>query len=176
MLWYDFDCLNISAGETKLSNTPALGAKLVPLKSSLTAALLQSLSLPSNRKSHVVQLITLLARLNAGAAARSTFLAARSDVMRKHVRMITFEGDIRTYISDLAIVIFTGVKHTADWFLASFKENEVASCEDNHLPPSQPLLNECTFQHLWNGPECRLRNTLRCSESRYTAQMSTRRP
>lgn len=26
------------------------------------------------------------------------------------------------------MVIFMGIKHTADWFLASFKENEVASC------------------------------------------------
>lgn len=33
------------------------------------------------------------------------------------------------YINDLAMVVFTGIKHTADWFLASFKENEVASCE-----------------------------------------------
>lgn len=33
------------------------------------------------------------------------------------------------YINDLAMVIFTGIKHTADWFLASFKDNEVASCE-----------------------------------------------
>jgi len=32
------------------------------------------------------------------------------------------------YINDLAMVMFTGIKHTADWFLASFKENEVASC------------------------------------------------
>lgn len=41
--------------------------------------------------------------------------------------MITFEGSIGVYIADLAIVVFTGIKHTADWFLASFKENEVAS-------------------------------------------------
>lgn len=32
------------------------------------------------------------------------------------------------YVGDLAVVCFTGIKHTADWFLASFKENEVASC------------------------------------------------
>ena len=49
--------------------------------------------------------------------------------MRKRVRMITFEGHIGMYINDLAVVIFSGIKHTADWFLASFKENEVASCE-----------------------------------------------
>lgn len=76
-----------------------------------------------------MRLISLLARLKAGAAARSTFLASRTEVMRKRVRMITFEGHIGMYISDLAIVIFTGIKHTADWFLASFKENEVASCK-----------------------------------------------
>lgn len=50
-------------------------------------------------------------------------------MMRKRVRMITFEGDIVSYIGDLATVVFTGIKHTADWFLASFKENEVSSCE-----------------------------------------------
>lgn len=118
-------------GEAKSESMPALVAKLTPLKGSLTAALLQALSQPSNRKSNVVQLISLLSRLNAGAAARSTFLAARSDVMRKHVRMITFEGDVCAYISHLAIVIFTGIKHTADWFLASFKENEVSSCKSS---------------------------------------------
>jgi hypothetical protein len=44
------------------------------------------------------------------------------------VRAIRFEGHIGMYIGDLSMVVFTGIKHTADWFLASFKENEVASC------------------------------------------------
>ncbi|KAI0080989.1 hypothetical protein K474DRAFT_1704276 [Panus rudis PR-1116 ss-1] len=117
----------VEEGENKLSVIPSLSTKLTPLKSSLTSALLQSLSMASNRKSTVVHLISLLVRLNAGAAARSTFLTARTEMMRKWTRMIAFEGDIKTYIADLSTVIFTGIKHTADWFLASFKENEVAS-------------------------------------------------
>ncbi|KAI0714572.1 hypothetical protein C8Q76DRAFT_727239 [Earliella scabrosa] len=117
----------VEEGESKLGIMPPLAAKLTPLKASLTAALLQSLSVPSNRKSTVVSLIGLLVRLKAGAAARSTFLAARADVIRKCVRKITFEGHIGSYIANLATVVFTGIKHTADWFLASFKENEVAS-------------------------------------------------
>jgi exocyst complex component 8 len=116
-------------GKTKLSTTPPLAAKLTPLTASLTSALLGSLALPTNRKSTVVNLIALLLRLNAGPPARSTFLAARTEVMRKHIRAIRFEGDIGVYINDLAVVVFTGIKHTADWFLASFKENEVASCK-----------------------------------------------
>jgi len=41
--------------------------------------------------------------------------------------MIRFEGAVEQYINDLAVVVFTGIKHTADWFLASFKENDMAS-------------------------------------------------
>ncbi|OCH90543.1 hypothetical protein OBBRIDRAFT_776799 [Obba rivulosa] len=125
--WDDAVAL-VEKGEAKLSEMPALSAKLNPLKASLTAALLQALSIPDNRKSAVVQLISLLLRLKAGAAARNTFLASRADVMRKRVRMIRLEGHIGMYIADLAIVMFTGIKHTADWYLASFKENEAASC------------------------------------------------
>src|SRR5262245_18753180 len=102
---------------------------------SLTSALLTSLALPTNRKSTVVHLISLLVRLRAGPAARSTFLAARTEVMRKHVRAIRFEGHVGMYIGDLSMVVFTGIKHTADWFLASFKENEVASCVSSPLRP-----------------------------------------
>ncbi|KAJ3484324.1 hypothetical protein NLI96_g5729 [Meripilus lineatus] len=117
----------VEEGDVKVSAVPGLAAKLTPLKQSLTTSLLQSLAMPGNRKSSVVHLITLLLRLKAGAAARSTFFTARSDVLRKCVRMIPFEGHIGMYIADLAIVVFTGIKHSADWFLASFKENEVAS-------------------------------------------------
>ena len=60
----------VEEGEMKLSTMPTLGAKLTPLKASLTAALLQSLSVPSNKKSAVVSLISLLVRLKAGAAAQ----------------------------------------------------------------------------------------------------------
>ncbi|EEB92309.1 hypothetical protein MPER_09206 [Moniliophthora perniciosa FA553] len=51
----------------------------------------------------------------------------RSQVMHNLVRKIKFEGHVGAYVADLAMVYFTGIKHTADWFLASFKENEVAS-------------------------------------------------
>lgn len=49
----------------------------------------------------------------------------------------SFEGSVELYISDLAIVVFTGIKHTADWFLASFRENDTASgtCTSCHCTP-----------------------------------------
>lgn len=104
-----------------------LAAKLPALSAQLTAALLSSLSMPSNKKSSVTMLISLLLRLNSGAAAKITFLKMRSQVIKNLIRKIRFEGHIGAYIGDLAIVVFTAIKHTADWFLASFKENEAAS-------------------------------------------------
>lgn len=71
----------------------------------------------------------LLNRLHASAEARSAFLTSRAALARKRVRVLRFEGRVQTYISDLATVVFTGIKHTADWFLASFKENDATSCE-----------------------------------------------
>lgn len=114
-------------GKTKLSVTPPLAHKLPPLNALLTKSLLISLSLPSIRKSTVVSLISYLLRLNAGPAARSTLLQMRTKVIRKHVRKIRVNGHVGTFVHDLAMIYFTGIKHTADWFLASFKENEVAS-------------------------------------------------
>ena len=67
--------------------------------------------------------------MQASAAARNSFLTSRATLTRQRVRMIRFEGHVQMYISDLATVIFTGIKHTADWFLASFKENDSTSCE-----------------------------------------------
>ena len=122
-------CLLISdLGQTQLSSMPLLGSKLPSLTRQLISSLLASLSLPSNRRSSVVSLITLLNRLKAGSAARNTFLDMRAQVIRSHMRKIRFEGDVGIYVGELATVYFTGIKHTADWYLASFKENEVASC------------------------------------------------
>ncbi|KAH9958939.1 hypothetical protein BC827DRAFT_1135523 [Russula dissimulans] len=117
----------VEQGQTRLTAMPLLSAKLTPLTTSLTSSLLQALSYPHNHKEMVKKLISFLIRLDAGAAARTTFLAARTETARRLVRMIRFDGHIGTYISELAIAIFTVIKHTADWFLASFKENEVAS-------------------------------------------------
>ncbi|EPS97806.1 hypothetical protein FOMPIDRAFT_1037724 [Fomitopsis schrenkii] len=117
----------VEKGDAHLQEIPSLAARLTPLRNQLTAALLQFLTQPTNRKSAVTRLIALLVRLKAGPAARNTFLQSREDLIRKRVRMIRFDGHVGTYVGDLAVVVFTGIKHTADWFLSSFRENEVAS-------------------------------------------------
>jgi len=112
---------------------PTLQTKLPSLVNQLTAALLSSLSVPSNKKTACIMLITLLIRLKAAAAARKTYLEMRTGVITGLMRRIRFEGDISSYVGDLSVVWFTGIKHTADWYLGSFKDNESTSGKPSYF-------------------------------------------
>lgn len=119
----------VEQGQT-VTQAPAstlLPPRLQPLKASLVSDLLAAISDPSNRKQSVVKISSYLTRLGAGIAARDAFLSTRAELMRKRARMIRFEGNIALYISELALVTFTGVKHTCEWYLASFREHDLAS-------------------------------------------------
>lgn len=115
----------------KVSSTPStqnlLNARLDQLKPNLIAQMAHDLSSPEVRKGNTARLITLLTRLDQADLARDTFLRARRDVMLKRVRGIRCEGDISIYISELAIVCFTVIRHTSDWFMSAFKETRMAS-------------------------------------------------
>jgi hypothetical protein len=79
------------------------------------------------RKTSACRLISILVRLDRSELARDVFLKARREVMLKRVRAIKAEGDISIYISELAIVCFTVIRHTSDWYMTAFKENKMAS-------------------------------------------------
>ncbi|KAF9225287.1 hypothetical protein BS17DRAFT_730632 [Gyrodon lividus] len=111
----------------KLAESARAYPSLAPLVAALTSALLDALARPKNTKSTCVELVGHLLRLGAGARARETFLAARGEAIRGYVRAITFEGHVGLYVHDLAVVVFTAIKHTADWFLAGFVEHEMTS-------------------------------------------------
>jgi hypothetical protein len=117
----------VEVGEERAKSMKLLSAKLTPLKENLIKALLGALADTTNRKAQVVHLSSLLIRLGASIAARKTFLDTRASLLRKRIRMISFEGDTAIYVSDLANVVFTTVKHSADWYFGSFREHESAS-------------------------------------------------
>ncbi|KAF8327616.1 uncharacterized protein EI90DRAFT_3126976 [Cantharellus anzutake] len=117
----------VERGQKNLAALPSLAPKLTSLIPALTSALLHSLSDPSLSKSAVMGVTSLLLRLNEGIAARNVLLSARGSLIKKRTRMIAFEGEVSSYIAELAFVVFTSIKHTANWYLASFEENEMAS-------------------------------------------------
>ena len=106
-----------------------LTARLDQLKPNIVSQIAHDLSSPEVRKATTARLVSLLSRLGHEDIARDTFLTARRDVMLKRVRTIKCEGDISIYISELAIVCFTIVRHTSDWYMSAFKENRMASGE-----------------------------------------------
>lgn len=59
--------------------------------------------------------------------AREVFLNTRSLIIKKRIRQLTFEGDSTTYINELALVVFTLIRNTCEWYRDSFKQNEMAS-------------------------------------------------
>jgi hypothetical protein len=102
-------------------------AKLDAGASELITALLHDLSDHSIRKTGVVRTTASLLRLGQAERARETFLSGRGTLVRKRVRQIKFEGDVSLYISELAMVSFTLVKNTCEWYMAAFKDNRMAS-------------------------------------------------
>ena len=73
-------------------------------------------------------------RLDKAQLARDSFLGARQNLIAKRVRAITAEVDISLYVSELAVVCFTIVRNTGDWYMTAFKENKAASGERQVLP------------------------------------------
>ncbi|KAK4683859.1 exocyst complex component 8, partial [Tremellales sp. Uapishka_1] len=116
--------------KTVSSNPSALShltSSLDQLTPNLLSAIAYDLSSPELRKSSTTELISYLVRLERGDLARQTFLKSRHDLMLKRVRGIKFEGDISIYVSELAIVCFTIIRHTSDWYQSAFKDNKMAS-------------------------------------------------
>ncbi|EIW66056.1 hypothetical protein TREMEDRAFT_41093 [Tremella mesenterica DSM 1558] len=104
-----------------------LKSRIDQLKPNLITQIVHDLSDPEIRKAATVKLVSYLTKLDRNDLARDTFLKARRDVMLKRVRGIKCEGDISVYISELAVVCFTIVRHTSEWYRAAFEDNRMAS-------------------------------------------------
>lgn len=103
--------------------------KMQSLTSQLVEAITFDLSSPLLKKSAVVRNVGYLLRLDRGEKAREVFLQSRSDLLKKRSRQIKFEGDVSLYISELALVHFTLIKNTSEWYMSAFKDNRMASGE-----------------------------------------------
>ncbi|GAC98205.1 potential exocyst complex component Exo84 [Pseudozyma hubeiensis SY62] len=104
-----------------------LSAKLTSLTSELVAAISADFTRQNLKKSMVVRNASFLLRLDQGEKARQLFLDARTELLKKRTRQIKFEGDTGLYISELAMVHFTLIKNTSEWYMAAFKDGSMAS-------------------------------------------------
>lgn len=113
--------------ESNSSAHSLLVSRLEQLVPSLVSQISHDLSSSNLRKSSSARLISLLVRLDLADHARDSFLESRRELMFKRVRSIKCDGDVSIYINELAVVIFTIIRHTSDWYMNAFKENNMAS-------------------------------------------------
>ena len=104
-------------------------SKLDARSAELINSLLSDLSDHSIKKTGVVACTSWLIRLGQGEKARESFLLGRGTLVKKRARLIKFEGDVSYFISELAIISFTLIKNTCEWYMAAFKDNRMASGE-----------------------------------------------
>jgi hypothetical protein len=148
-----------------------LTTRMKHLRPTLITSLAADLAYPDIRKSETIRLIHLLVRLGQGQKARDSFLGARKESMLHLVRAIRAEGDISLYISELAVVCFTVIRNTGDWYMTSFKENGMASGE-LRWTCCTTILAELIRQASSLGQSNKLSSLPRCSGGKYTRRTS----
>lgn len=124
----------VEEGKQRLASRPVSEGSLYLLvekfnacASDLVGAISAELVSPYQRKSMVVRNAGLLVRLDKGREARDLLLEARSALLHRRMRQIKYEGDVSLYISELAMLYFTLIKNTGDWYMAAFKDYKMAS-------------------------------------------------
>lgn len=118
-----------------------LKAKIDEKSQDLMQKLFDDLLDPTIRKTQVIKISSLITKLSLDPAnplgspsavaniekAKRSFLSMRSELVKTRSRMIKFEGDIALWVSQLAMVIFTLVKNTCEWYMTAFRDNRMAS-------------------------------------------------
>ncbi|KAI8342796.1 Cullin repeat-like-containing domain protein [Chlamydoabsidia padenii] len=93
----------------------------------LSATICSDLGNPLLTKLQFQRYVDWLLRLDKGEKAREVFLATRSLIIKKRIRQLIFEGDTTTYINELALVVYTLIRNTCEWYRDSFKQNAMSS-------------------------------------------------
>ncbi|KAI8089706.1 uncharacterized protein BX664DRAFT_280848 [Halteromyces radiatus] len=101
--------------------------KVAKYTDSLGATICNDLGNPLLTKLQFQRYVDWLLRLDKGEKAREVFLSTRSLIIKKRIRQLTFEGDTTTYINELALVVFTLIRNTCEWYRDSFKLNAMSS-------------------------------------------------
>ena len=72
--------------------------------------------------------ITHLTRLQLTALARTTYLAARTDILTLRARQCVFEGDLESHVTALSYVYMTLIKNTVSVYQQCFPANMMSAC------------------------------------------------
>ncbi|PLW54141.1 hypothetical protein PCANC_06452 [Puccinia coronata f. sp. avenae] len=143
---------------------PKAGEIVVPLEERIEARaqelaerLLAELAETSVKKAQLVRTVALLDRLASPFAplerAKEAFLAMRSELVRKQIGQIKFEGDLALWVSQTSFVLFTLIKNTCEWYLTAFRDNRLASSFVKWAVDQLDLFGEVFRRQVYEGEE-----------------------
>ncbi|KAL7752486.1 exocyst complex component exo84 [Sorochytrium milnesiophthora] len=93
----------------------------------LAAVISHDLQNPHLSRNQIKLDLRRLQRLSLQDQARDIFLQARGKIIKQRIRLLKFAGDIVQYINELALVTFTLIKNTCEWYKSVFKDPQMAS-------------------------------------------------
>lgn len=107
-----------------------LQAQMTHHKTILVKNLLHVVEDSSRLRKHVmVDTISLLHRLGETGAGRDIFFNSQKELIKHRSRQMVFDGDVVNYVAELAVITFTIIKQSAEWFRAAFINTNKASGE-----------------------------------------------
>ncbi|KAF9408638.1 exocyst complex component exo84 [Podila epigama] len=93
----------------------------------LSRSILLDLSQSHITKSAVQRNVGWLERLGCLEQARDVFLNNRGAVVRQRMSQVKPKKDPSVYVEELAMIVFTSIKNTTEWYELSFKDPKMSS-------------------------------------------------
>ncbi|KAF9924134.1 exocyst complex component exo84 [Mortierella alpina] len=95
--------------------------------SRLSRAIIVDLGQPHITKVAVQRDVAWLERLGCMDQARDVFLSNRTKVNRNRMSQVNAKKDPVVHVEELAMIVFTTIKNTSEWFKLSFKDSKMTS-------------------------------------------------
>ena len=93
----------------------------------IATAITRDFKNPVSSKAQLDQRLNWLLRLGLQDQARESFLIARSSIIRQRISQLAFDGSVIQYGRELAVVVFTMIRNTANWYQKAFRDPLLAS-------------------------------------------------
>ncbi|EMR11256.1 hypothetical protein PNEG_00287 [Pneumocystis murina B123] len=101
--------------------------KLENRSSKLADIICDELDKMSSYKNIVKKNVHYLLRLGYENRAKKSFLASRSNLIKRRTRQLYFKENIVSYISDLALIHFVLIHNTAEMYISAFQKPSLTS-------------------------------------------------
>lgn len=118
---------NLSAKDTVALTNQVFKMKLDQRAEQLTDILVHELSQGYLGRAQIEKNVFLLIKLSAGEQAKKTLLDSRRNMISRRIKQVEFQGDIPSYMTQIAIIYFRLIRSTVDIFNHCYQDKQNSS-------------------------------------------------